>query len=159
MVTGSGLLAIRTCALIGVKAFPLPEPDISWASVANALLGKVGISALPVHCGCAVVAALVHGYWNCRCAAVGCLVGSTVAFALSASTGLGCSLLPLHATELDCPELLEPVRDWYWPLCGGILWAALTGAAAWRQLGFLHDWESSDNFWRNSLSVTYAEVS
>jgi len=156
-VASSGALLSRLYRLIAgqldflpSQAPLLPEPHEPLSEVVGALLGSAGVGAVPWHCGCAAIAALLHGCTQIRALAIGALLGSIMlVFASSISCRLG-------ATVMGCPTSSEPAEEWQWMAFGSFLWTSLTAAAAWRQLGMLADWEA-ESFWRGLLTVRVSE--
>jgi len=101
-----------------------------------ALLGGGGLSTLAGHVICALLAVLLYGWDDLqrRLPAVICLVAGVLLTAfVSAAGAMSPSLLWLH------PENDE---DRGWTAFGCLVWAAVSAASGWWQLGQLKDWES-----------------
>lgn len=137
----------------------LPAPGLPWMEVVTTLLGHAGSQAVPVHFAGAMVAALVHGCFNARAVTISVLLLGIVVSAVSSLTGFVCDAWPTRYEEAGvvCPMWLKSVERWEWPIFGSLVWAILTGVAAWRQLGMLEDWEK-DNFWRSDVAPAYFSV-
>jgi len=100
-----------------------------------------------------MIASLAHGLWDVRWLSVSILLSSMLVAAVSSVTGFMCEVWGGTTSTEDsssCPAWLAKDEDSGWPAFGFVIWASVTGVAAWRQLGCLREWEEG-NFWRGEL--------
>lgn len=149
-IASMGVLLSRLYALIAdnVAFMPdgipwLPSPTEPVFHAAGDLLGVGGHYAIPWHCGCATIAAVVRCTSRIDWLAIVALVGS---IGLELIYTVGCQL---HwAPEGECPGL--KTLNFPWMATGDVIWIALTSFAAYRQLHELSDWEVK-SFWKALL--------
>lgn len=129
--TGIGFAASRCCAsLAGASRVPpiLPPPNIDWVTSAAGLLAPAGHGNLVGACSVSLLALVFQAFGGQK-------------KKLLAVSSLLAYILAMCAAALLSKKF---PGSWQWPLCGGLLWAAITALSASYQLDSVEDAELRD---------------
>lgn len=131
----SGALSRLLAAAGASPVAILPNPHLDWATSAVILLGTRGRGAVAGALGCALLALVFMGFGGRRRRLLAVL-----------------SLLVYIMANGIAAMTVFNSGGWLWPFCGCALWAAITAAAAWRQLDLTDDAEIR-GFFQDAMST------
>jgi len=139
IASGLGALFSRIAMAAGHGSIPIfPPPSMDWATGADCLLGTRGHGCLLSAFACGLVGLVFMGY------------GGKHRSVLATATLLACIFVNVVSGAILRASPLGAV--WAWPLFGGLLWAAVTAASAWRQLKVTNEAEIKESF-DNAMST------